>query len=185
MKKLLILAAAACLCWGQAAAQEERPEWPVPPDSAQGPHPRFAEVPNPEKAARAETDRLKEELQLTEKQYKKVYKLNLKAQKERLEARFPAMGEGRPMPPMGGGRPPMGGSRPPMPEGGFPPMMGQGFPPMPQENPEERAERMKKQAQKREKKMKKILTEEQFARWKELQARPPHPVPPEAERPAD
>ena len=106
-------------------------------------------------------------------------------QKERMEARFPAMGEGRPMPPMGGGRPPMGGSRPSMPEGGFPPMMGQGFPPMPQENPEERAERMKKQVQKREKKMKKILTEEQFARWKELQARPPHPVPPEAERPAD
>lgn len=123
MKKLLLLAAAACLCWGQAAAQKEGPGRPLPPDSLHGHHPRLAEVPNPEEAARAETDRLKEELQLTEKQYKKVYKLNLKAQKERLEARFPAPPSGMPMPP-GEGR------RPPMPEGGFPPMMGEGRPPI-------------------------------------------------------
>ena len=178
MKKLLLLAAAACLCWGQAAAQAERSGRPAPPDSVRGLHPRFAEVPNPEKAARAETDRLKEELQLTEKQYKKVYKLNLKAQKERMEARFPAAPGGRPMPPGGG-------FRPPMPEGGFPPMMGEGRPPMPPMDPEARAERLKKQAQKREKKMRKILTDEQFARWKELQARPPRPVPPAGEKPAD
>jgi len=178
MKKLLLLAAAACLCWGQAAAQEGEAGRPLPPDSLHGRHPRLAEVPNPEEAARAETDRLKEELQLTEKQYKKVYKLNLKAQKERLEARFAAPPAGMPMPP-GEGR------RPPMPAGGFPPMMGEGRPPMPPVDHAARAEEREKQARKREKKMKKILTDEQFARWKELQARPPHPRPEDAEKPEE
>lgn len=178
MKKLLLLAAAACLCWGQAAAQEEGPGRPLPPDSLHGRHPRLAEVPSPEEAARAETDRLKEELQLTEKQYKKVYKLNLKAQKERLEARFPAPPSGMPMPP-GEGR------RPPMPEGGFPPMMGEGRPPMPPADHADRAEQLAEQARKREKKMKKILTDEQFARWKELQARSPRPRPEKAEKPGE
>lgn len=152
MKKLLLLAAAACLCWGQAAAQKEGPGRPLPPDSLHGRHPRLAEVPNPEEAARAETDRLKEELQLTEKQYKKVYKLNLKAQKERLEARFPAPPSGMPMPPA---------------------------------DHADRAEQLAEQARKREKKMKKILTDEQFARWKELQARSPRPRPEKAEKPGE
>ena len=40
------------------------------------------EVPSPEKAARKMTDRMKEELQLTDKQYDKLYKLNLKEQQE-------------------------------------------------------------------------------------------------------
>ena len=35
------------------------------------------EVPNPEKIAQRETDRLKDVLNLTEKQYKKVYSLSL------------------------------------------------------------------------------------------------------------
>ena len=178
MKKLLLLAAAACLCWGQAAAQKEGPGRPLPPDSLHGRHPRLADVPNPEEAARAETDCLKEELQLTEKQYKKVYKLNLKAQKERLEARFPAPPSGMPMPP-GEDR------RPPMPEGGFPPMMGEGRPPMPPADHADRAEQLAEQARKREKKMKKILTDEQFARWKELQARSPRPRPEKAEKPGE
>lgn len=38
----------------------------------------FREVPNPEKMAQKETDCLKEALNLTDKQYKKVYKLILK-----------------------------------------------------------------------------------------------------------
>jgi hypothetical protein len=40
------------------------------------------EVPSPEKAARKMTDQMKEELQLTDKQYDKLYKLNLKEQQK-------------------------------------------------------------------------------------------------------
>ena len=56
----------------------------------------FREVPNPEKMAQKETDRLKEALNLTDKQYKKVYKLILKEQRELLENRMqrpPMMGQ--------------------------------------------------------------------------------------------
>lgn len=55
----------------------------------------FREVPNPEKMAQKETDRLKEALNLTDKQYKKIYKLILKEQRELLENRMqrpPMMG---------------------------------------------------------------------------------------------
>lgn len=153
----MLIAAAACLCLSQAAAQGD-----------------------PEKAAKAETDRLQKELQLTDKQYKKVYKLVLKEQKERLENRppMPAGGRGdmpprrdggRPQMPQGGGEgfPSMGG------EDGFPPQMqmGQGGDDRPfRDNRQDRAEEMKKKAEKQEKKMKKILTDEQFAKWKEMQA---------------
>ena len=46
---------------------------------------RVKEIPNPEKAARKLTDEMDELLQLTEKQYKKIYKLNLKEEKEKIE----------------------------------------------------------------------------------------------------
>ena len=75
------------------------------------------EVPSPEKAARKMTDRMKEELQLTDKQYDKLYKLNLKEQQEH----FATMTErGNGQRPSMGGRPGMGGGRPPM-EGGMGP----------------------------------------------------------------
>lgn len=72
---------AVCLTCGavQMQAQEQRP------DAEQKQLPR--EVPSPEKAARRMTDRMKEELQLTDKQYDKIYKLNLKEQKKLFEAR--------------------------------------------------------------------------------------------------
>lgn len=60
------------------------------------------EVPSPEKAARKMTDRMKEELQLTDKQYDKLYKLNLKEQQEH----FATMTE------RGNGQRPLMGSRP-------------------------------------------------------------------------
>ena len=44
------------------------------------------EVLSPEKVAKRETDEMKKQLQLTEKQYKKIYKLNLKEQKKRFSA---------------------------------------------------------------------------------------------------
>lgn len=43
---------------------------------------QMREVLSPEKAAQRMTDRMQKELQLTDKQYKKVYKLNLKEQKK-------------------------------------------------------------------------------------------------------
>ena len=57
------------------------------------------EVPNPEKIATQMTDRMQESLQLTEKQYKKIYKLNLKEQKEHFKA---MQNSGEQRPPMGG-----------------------------------------------------------------------------------
>lgn len=66
------------------------------------------EVPNPEKAAQRRTDEMGKALNLTEKQYKKIYKLFLKEEKEKVEAmmqRHPGGMNGQP--PMAG-RPPMG-----------------------------------------------------------------------------
>ena len=80
------------------------------------------EVPNPEKAAQRRTDEMDKALNLTEKQYKKIYKLFLKEEKEKVEnmmQRHPGGMDGQtPM----GGSPPMGGGMqpqvlPPMPEG--------------------------------------------------------------------
>ena len=109
------------------------------------------EVPSPEKAARKMTDRMKEELQLTDKQYDKLYKLNLKEQQEH----FATMTErGNGQRPSMGGRPGMGGGRPPM-EGGMGPGMGGGRPPMgaPGERPameKDNVEKMQKAAAKKE-----------------------------------
>lgn len=129
------------------------------------------EVPNPEKAAQRRTDEMDKALNLTEKQYKKIYKLFLKEEKEKVEAmmqRHPGGMNGLPpmagRPPMGGGRPPMGGGMPPQ-GGGFPGMGG--FPEgmSPEERMKEHAEKMQKEQEKREKKIRKILTEEQYATW--------------------
>lgn len=181
MKKLILMAAAACFCLIQAAAQENLSQRPAHFDSLPGRAHRLAEVPNPEKTAKAEADRLQKKLHLTDKQYKKIYKLILKEQKERLANRPSMFGGGRGnMPPRGGGM------RPQMPQGGdedfsafnddgsFPPQM-----PMKaadkaipfRDNPQERTERRKKIAEKYEKKIKKILTDEQFTQWKEMQPR--------------
>ena len=89
------------------------------------------EVANPEKIATRITEQMQRSLQLTEKQYNKIYKLNLKEQKKRFNLMQNAenqgsfmrggfgMGEGRPPMPMGGGEPPMAR------EGGFPGRMGE------------------------------------------------------------
>ena len=109
------------------------------------------EVPNPEKAAQRRTDEMDKALNLTEKQYKKIYKLFLKEEKEKVEAmmqRHPGgMNGQRPMggrPPMGGGRPPMGGGMPPQ-GGGF---SGTGRAPEgmnPEERMKEHAEKLQKE----------------------------------------
>lgn len=141
------------------------------------------EVPNPEKAAQRRTDEMDKALNLTEKQYKKIYKLFLKEEKEKVEAmmqRHPGGMNGQP--PMGG-RPPMGGGMPPQ-GGGFPGMGG--FPEgmSPEERMKEHAEKMQKEQEKREKKIRKILTEEQYAIWQTMKPQPQVlPPMPEGERP--
>ena len=141
------------------------------------------EVPNPEKAAQRRTDEMDKALNLTEKQYKKIYKLFLKEEKEKVEnmmQRHPGGMDGQP--PMGG-RPPMGGGMPPQ-GGGFPGMGG--FPEgmSPEERMKEHAEKMQKEQEKREKKIRKILTEEQYATWQTVKPQPQVlPPMPEGERP--
>lgn len=146
------------------------------------------EVPNPEKAAQRRTDEMDKVLNLTEKQYKKIYKLFLKEEKEKVEAmmqRHPGGMNGQPpmggRHPMGGGRPPMGGGMPPQ-GGGFPGMGG--FPEgmSPEERMKEHAEKMQKKQEKREKKIRKILTEEQYATWQTVKPQVLPPMP-EGERP--
>lgn len=146
------------------------------------------EVPNPEKAAQRRTDEMDKALNLTEKQYKKIYKLFLKKEKEKVEAmmqRHPGGMNGQPpmggRHPMGGGRPPMGGGMPPQ-GGGFPGMGG--FPEgmSPEERMKEHAEKMQKEQEKREKKIRKILTEEQYATWQTVKPQVLPPMP-EGERP--
>lgn len=71
----------------------------------------FKEIPNPEKAARKRVDELDKVLHLSKKQYKKIYKLLLKEERDRLEQGigYMSMRTERPLPPMGGGYPPAGG----------------------------------------------------------------------------
>ena len=138
------------------------------------------EVPNPEKAAQRRTDEMDKMLDLTEKQYKKIYKLFLKEEKEKVEAlmeRHPEGMNGQPpmggRPPMGGGRPPMGGGMPPQ-GGGFPGMGGDTDDMTPEERMKARGEEIQKEQEKREKKIRKILTDEQYEIW---QTRKPQILP--------
>ena len=114
--KLIGLAACLISCTSLAVAQEN----PEPQERQQHEQRLPREVLNPEKIATQMTDQMQESLQLTEKQYKKIYKLNLKEQKEHFKA---MQNSGEQRPPMGG--PGMRGGRPPM-GGGEPPMMGEG-----------------------------------------------------------
>lgn len=146
------------------------------------------EVPNPEKAAQRRTDEMDKMLDLTEKQYKKIYKLFLKEEKEKVEAlmeRHPEGMNGQPpmggRPPRGGGRPPMGGGMPPR-GGDFPRMEGDRNDMTPEERMKARGEEIQKEQEKREKKIRKILTDEQYEIW---QMRKPQilPLGPEGDKP--
>lgn len=129
------------------------------------------EVPNPEKAAQRRTDEMDKMLDLTEKQYKKIYKLFLKEEKEKVEALMehqPGGMNGQPpmggRPPRGEGRLPMGGGIPPQ-GGGFPGMGGDTDDMTPEERMKAHAEEMQEEQEKREKKIRKILTDEQYEIW--------------------
>ena len=163
-RNMRLIGLAACLisCSSLAVAQDH----PEPQERQQYEQRLPHEVPNPEKIATQMTDRMQESLQLTEKQYKKIYKLNLKEQKEHFKLRRTTSANGRPG--MRGGRPPMGGSEPPiMGEGNFPDDMGE----RPMMNKEQNVEDIqKKAAEAKKKKIKKILTPEQYAKWQTEQA---------------
>jgi len=120
----------------------------------------------PEQIAEEKTEWLDNELSLTEKQRKKVYKLYLKEAKS-MQNRH-SMGGPPPGGPGGGqGRPPMGG-------GGRPPGGGMGHDSqpgdrgqMPQKSPNDDtlSEESEEEISKRETKMEKILTSEQYEQW--------------------
>lgn len=132
------------------------------------------EVPNPEKAAQRRTDEMDKMLDLTEKQYKKIYKLFLKEEKEKVEVLMERHPEGMNGQPPMGGRPPMGGGMPPR-GGGFPRMGGDTDDMTPEERMKARGEEIQKEQEKREKKIRKILTDEQYEIW---QMRKPQILPP-------
>lgn len=130
----------------------------LPYQSVQTENSEKKELPNPEKAARRMTDEMQKSLGLTDKQYKKVYKLNLKEEKARVEQMTSKGADGN--------RPPMMGGAP---GGGFPPMGGNGGPGMPP--PSSGKNDMRSLMEKKDKQMKKILTEEQYAKWHSEQPR--------------
>lgn len=126
------------------------------------------ELPNPERSAKEITDMMQKELNLTDKQYKKIYKLYLKEQKkmveqigQRPEGNFPPGNGERPQ----GPRPLMGGQHDgPGRPGERPDMKG----PRPGDNSE-----LEELREKNEKKLKKILTDEQYAKWQKTKPQKP------------
>ena len=174
MRKVIIIGclAMSCLMGNTLYAQ---------PHPAPHGHAPKREIPSPEKNARMETDRMRKALDLSDKQYDKIYKLKLKLERKRFSAltgngmmsQRPPMdemrGRGGGIPPMGGsGMPPMGGGMGPGMGGDRPPMGGgrmPGRPPMVNQNS---AESLQKAAVKTDKKIKKLLTDEQIAKWEKM-----------------
>lgn len=140
-------------------AQDADMGMPEPPERG------FKPIPvSPEKSARYTTDLMDSLLNLTDKQYDKLYKLNLKWAREDAENKMvpPRMG-GRPegAPDFGGagefGHGPQG-NRPPE---GFDRRPPHDFPPL------DDMENIEEKRKKRDKKLKKLLTDEQYACWME------------------
>lgn len=192
-RRILLCLAALAVAAGLSAQETERQE--RGPRGPQGPHGREMHR-TPEQAATARTDRMNSELKLTEKQYKKIYKIYLKEENARKEAMSagpmgmpPMGGPGGPMGGpggfMGGGRPPQGGMQGGMhsgPQGGFGggmpeggrmmqgegQGMPEGFPGM--EKPVAKVGGKDIESDEymdaREEKFRKILTSEQYSRWR-------------------
>lgn len=146
-------------------------------DVAAQPQP-LTKIITPQQVAEQHTDMMAEHLSLTKKQRKKVYKINLKqAEKaqsvEKTSFSPPQGGRGGRQggPPMGGGmnrgqgdmRRPDGGQRPQMQSKQQPPTISEDkMPGMPYMETEE-------EIAKRQAKMKKILTAEQYPKWLQLE----------------
>ncbi len=170
------------LCCCTMLSAQDRPS-AINADGSTSQLPR--EIPSPEGNARKITNAMKKGLSLTDKQYDKLYKLNLKEQRElfgnKQQARQggprsggqgmggrPPGGGGQMGGGMGGGR--MGGGQPPMGGGQRPSMDGEGQG-MPGGAAKEKTEKdLQKAAAKKEKKIKKILTNEQYEKWQNMSA---------------
>lgn len=162
MKKLTFIAAFAmslfCVLGSPSVYAQEQ----------QGRKPAMRKIVDPETSARELTDRMKEELKLTEKQYKKVYKLNLKEAEAMADENKPEMPDGMVGPEEG-----RGGMRPGMRPDGMRMEPGRGMRPRPGDGTDnadfsEKAEQMKKREEKMDKKMKKILDDGQYAKWQDM-----------------
>lgn len=160
---------------------------------ADAPLKSYKDIPSPERNARLITEAMQSRLGLTEKQYKKVYKIQLAEQKtifkykptpqrgiEKDLGEMPLQGHrmegGRPH--RGGGFEGMGGGRPPMP----PREMDWGDD---RPDPEKIAKNLTKAAQKRDKKLKKVLDKGQYEQWLRLEdeVMAPFRFKPEPDRP--
>lgn len=131
------------------------------------------EVPSPEGMARHITEQMKRVVQLNETQYKKIYKLNLNEQRKLFKQQQAQQksGEGAEnRPPMGGPGGDMGGGMPPMGDGDFGGGMPQGDRNSDSQSFEEKAAAAKKIAEHKDKKLKKVLTSDQFSKWKAFEA---------------
>jgi len=162
--------------------------------------PERPKMKSPEERAEATAGRMREEVGLTDKQYKKVYKHFLKDYKYRQELaeeafadKMPQGGPGMGGPGMGGpGGPGMGPGGPGMGGSGMGPGMGRpdGNPPARGEAKEgERPQRPEgmnpfdslvsdEYLEKQEMKLKKILSEEQYAQWRQKHPSEQHELPP-------
>lgn len=160
---------------------------------ADAPLKSYKDIPSPERNARLITEAMQSRLGLTEKQYKKVYKIQLAEQKtifkykptpqrgiEKDLGEMPLQGHrmegGRPH--RGGGFEGMGGGRPPMPPREM--MADSDLP-----DPEKVAKELEKAAQKRDKKLKKVLDKGQYEQWLRLEdeVMAPFRFKPEPDRP--
>lgn len=138
---------------------------PMPPHRGQERHRK--EIRTPEEIAKIKTERLQKEVILDDKQFKKIYKIYLKEEQAKQQAM-----EGNMLPPPGGfpggGHPPQGGG----------PGMGHGTPPhamfgdMAVPTVGGKAIDSDEYIDSREKKFRKILTPEQYERFRSI-----HPDP--------
>lgn len=162
-----LICAAAFISISPVSAEEPRTDARPPHERGFNPDPVF-----PEESARRTTDRMDSLLNLTKKQYDKLYKLHLKWAREDWKAESGTPGMRRnPQ-----GRPPQG--RPERfghgPRGNRPPRGDMNQRPPRNQTPAVDKDKIEKQRQKREKKLKKILSAEQYLRW-EQEMRPPMP----------
>ncbi|MBP5504614.1 MAG: hypothetical protein J6X89_00755 [Bacteroidales bacterium] len=156
------------------SAQDQRPEPPQRPEGSPEKHMQRPEPPKMtiQQLAHQRTDQMDRLLTLTDKQYKKIYKLNLKELKE-MEADSLFMGRrGMGFGPGGPGRGPGFGPGGPGGPGGnraqFERDMARAnseFNPLTQQQMEELKAAHEKSRLKKDKKLRKILTDEQYGKW--------------------
>ena len=171
MNRMILMAAGLAMMLSAAAQpSDERPQMPE--------RPQMKERPTVEQEAQIKTDQMAAELGLDEKQIKKVYKFfksDIQYRRENFEFGGPRPDGNFPAPPSGGrpggqgGFP--GGGPGGMGPGGFPgggPGMRPGNPPsgMPAFGGEVDYEELEKYNAKQDKKLRKIIGDENFEKWR-------------------